>query len=266
MCSPLPTYFISHGGGPWPDVPDMRANHRLLESSLTDIVGQVGVKPTAVLMISAHWEEPDFTVMANPTPGMVYDFYGFPENTYKVRYPAPGLPSLATRVLTLLQAAGISASLNTERGYDHGAYVPMQIIYPEADVPMVQLSIRSSYDPAAHIAAGRALASLRSEGVLIIGSGLSYHNLRKFGVAGALASREFDDWLYNTMLQEDPQTRTQRIQEWARAPSARLSHPQEDHLVPLFVALGAAEHEPATCYYRQHDFFGGVSVSSYKLG
>ena len=139
---------------------------------------ELRIKPKAILAISGHWETTDFAVQSNPQPPMVYDYSGFPEHTYHISYPAPGSPNLAQRVHGLLSAAGFPITLDDKRGYDHGVFAPFFVMYPEADVPIVQLSIRASYDPATHIAVGRALAPLRAEGVLIDGSGLSYHNMR----------------------------------------------------------------------------------------
>lgn len=262
----LPTYFISHGGGPWPwlDGP-FRRQFDGLEQSLKDIVSELGSKPAAVLMVSGHWEEPQFTVQSSAAPGMVYDYGGFPPHTYQIRYPAPGAPALAERVRTLLEVAGIPAALDPARGFDHGTFAPLQAMYPAADVPVVQLSLIHGYDPEAHLAAGRALAPLRSEGVLIVGSGLSFHNLRMmFGGGGADPSEAFDTWLAQTMAAA-PEVRSAGLVRWDQAPSARVAHPQEDHLLPLMVAVGAAEQEPAFRVYHER-FMGGVAVSSYRFG
>ena len=262
----LPTYFISHGGGPWPwmDGPFRRQFDRL-EASLKDIVREVGGKPRAVLVVTGHWEEDRFTVQSSATPGMIYDYGGFPEHTYHIEYKAPGAPDVARRVKELLQAAGIEAAEDPQRGFDHGTFTPLYSMYPEADVPVVQLSIRRGYDPEAHLAAGRALAPLREEGVLIVGSGLSYHNLRAFGAAARGPSEAFDAWLGET-LSEEPARRSQQLREWSKAPAARIAHPQEDHFIPLLVALGAAEDEAAERVYHERDFMGGVTASSYRFG
>jgi aromatic ring-opening dioxygenase catalytic subunit (LigB family) len=262
----LPTYFISHGGGPWPSVPDMRRVHQGLEQSLQDIPRQLGVTPKAVLMISAHWEDTGFSVSSGAQPGMIYDYGGFPANTYSVRYPAPGSPELAQRVLGLLQDAGLPTRLDAARGYDHGTFVPLAVMYPEAQVPVVQVSVQHGYAPAIHLALGRALAPLRDEGVLIIGSGLSYHNMRAMGPAGKGASAVFDAWLQDAVVQASPTERQAQLANWSAAPGARQSHPQEDHLIPLMVAAGAAEHEAASCVYHESNFFGGLTVSSFQFG
>ncbi|RZI85960.1 MAG: dioxygenase [Rubrivivax sp.] len=264
----LPTYFISHGGGPWPSMKDqLKGAYDQLEASLQAVPGQLGTNapPRAVLVISGHWEEDEFTVMASPQPPMVYDYSGFPAHTYGIQYPAPGSPSLARQVQGLIEGAGLKAKLDEHRGFDHGTFVPMMVIYPDAQVPVVQVSILRNQDPQAHLALGRALAPLRQEGVLIIGSGLSYHNLRAFGPAGHSASTAFDAWLQAT-LAAAPAERTQRLLDWASAPGARQAHPREDHLVPLMVAVGAAEQEPSHCVYHEDAFFGGIAVSSFMFG
>jgi aromatic ring-opening dioxygenase catalytic subunit (LigB family) len=262
----LPSYFLSHGGGPWPYMKDeYGARHAVLGASLRDLPRQIGPQPSAVLVVTAHWEGPDFLVSANPQPGMIYDYSGFPAHTYEVRYQAPGAPKLADRVKALLDGAGQKASLDHQRGFDHGTFTVMTSIYPDASVPVVQLSLKQGYDPLTHVAVGRALAPLRSEGVLIIGSGLSYHNLRQFGQAGRAASHQFDAWLQSTM-QLPPAERIAQVLAWDQAPAARLAHPREDHLLPLMVALGAAENELATCIYHEDDFFGALAVSSFRFG
>jgi aromatic ring-opening dioxygenase catalytic subunit (LigB family) len=260
----LPAFYISHGGGPWPWVEGkMRETHRKLEAALQRLPHIVRTTPKAVLMISAHWEEPNFTVMSNPNPPMLYDYNNFPANTYQVQYPAPGAPQLAEHVQGLLQQAGIPARLDPARGFDHGAFVPMFVVYPDADVPIVQLSLKRGLDPQDHLAAGRALAPLRNEGILIVGSGSSYHNLRMMGPEAKEPSAAFDAWLQQSLEGTDFDNRTAALTSWESAPSARLSHPREEHLLPLMVAVGAAEHDVATRFYHENTFFGSGSVSSF---
>lgn len=263
----LPTYFISHGGGPWPWMADqMQGTYGPLAAALQAMPGQLGVTPKAVLVISGHWEASEFTLMSSAKPLMIYDYYGFPAHTYQIQYPAPGDPALAERVRQLIEGAGITARLDPQRGFDHGTFTPLAVIYPNADVPVLQLSMRLGYDPQQHIALGRALAPLRDEGVLILGSGLSYHNLRQFGPGARAPSAAFDQWLQQTLVTASPQERVQRLIDWETAPAARAAHPQEDHLLPLMVAVGAAGDEPGRCVYHQDDFFGGITVSSFRFG
>ncbi|WP_296510546.1 class III extradiol ring-cleavage dioxygenase [Rhodoferax sp.] len=265
MTTRMPTYFISHGGGPWPWMDDMRSMLATLEQSLADMPAQIGRTPKAILMVTAHWEERAFTLGSNPAPGMVYDYGGFPAHTYSVVYPAPGAPELAARVQGLLEAAGLPVALDAQRGYDHGTFVPLAVMYPEARVPVLQMSLRAGLDPAEHIALGRALAPLRDEEVLIVGSGLSYHNLRNFGRQAQQPSQAFDGWLQSAM-QAAPDARAQALVQWESAPSARLCHPREEHLLPLMVAVGAGYDDAATCVYHDAHVFGGVTASSFCFG
>ena len=261
-----PVFFIPHGGGPcffmdWnpPDAWDS------LRAFLEGMIPSLEERPKAILVVTAHWETDRPRITAQAAPDLVYDYYGFPEHTYELTWPAPGDPQLAGRIRDLLEAAGIGADMETERGFDHGVFIPMKVALPEADIPTVALSIRKDYDPAFHLELGRALAPLRDEGVLIIGSGLSYHNLgilmgRSSAPAGDVA---FDDWLSETAL-ADPDTRAARLLEWENAPDARRAHPQEDHLVPMFVATGAAYGDAAEKVYEDHVM--NVVTSAFRFG
>jgi aromatic ring-opening dioxygenase catalytic subunit (LigB family) len=262
----LPTYFISHGGGPWPWLPEMHDAMAPLAASLRRITAEIGGLPRAVLSISGHWESERFAVMAAAQPGMVYDYHGFPEHTYRVRYPAPGAPALAQRIEALLRGAGIDAAQDGTRGYDHGTFAPLAVMFPQADVPVLQLSLKHGYDVAEHLSVGRALAPLRDEGVLILGSGLSFHNLRLRGAAAQAPSRAFDTWLRETLEGSAPRERRARLLQWEQAPAARTAHPREDHLLPLMVAMGAAEDEAATTVHHEADAWPGWTVSSWRFG
>jgi aromatic ring-opening dioxygenase catalytic subunit (LigB family) len=264
----LPTYFISHGGGPWPWMSGpFGAGYEKLAVSLQETPRQLGATPKAILMVSAHWEEADFTVMTSPAPGMFYDYYGFPPETYTIRYPAPGSLPLAARVRELAAAAGIAVGEDAERGYDHGSFVPLAVMYPEADMPVAQLSLKAGLDPDTHLAMGRALAPLRDEGYLILCSGQSYHNLRDFrSPSSGPPSHAFDAWLCKAVLESAPGQRNELLRHWEEAPAARHCHPREEHLIPLMVAVGAAEQEDATCVYHEDDFRGQVAVSSFRFG
>ena len=263
----LPTYFISHGGGPWPWMrAQTGATYDRLAASLADLPRRIGAAPRAVLMVSAHWEADAFTVQGHARPPMLYDYGGFPAHTYAVRYDAPGDPVLARRVQALIAGAGLPAAFDAARGFDHGTFSPMAAIYPAADVPVVQLSLRRGLDAAEHLALGRALAPLRREDVLIVGSGLSYHNLRNFGPSARDASHAFDDWLDQAVVRTPPARRDAALVAWEAAPAARLAHPREEHLIPLMVAAGAAEGEAAERIYHEDDFMGGIAVSSFRFG
>lgn len=263
----MPTYFISHGGGPWPYMPQARQSNAALAASLQNIPEQIGRRPAAIVMISAHWEtEGVFKVMAQPSPAMLYDYYGFPESTYHIQYSAPGSPAVAQEVSRLLQRAQLPIEFEHERGFDHGAFVPAVLMYPSADVPMIQLSIQANYDPGLHLALGRALAPLRDQEILIIGSGLSYHNLRQMDGAGKAPSAEFDAWLQTTLMHDPIEQRAKQLENWTNAPAARQAHPREDHLIPLMAAVGAAETEIATCIYHETTAFGAITASSFRFG
>ena len=263
----LPTYFVSHGGGPWPWMKEqVGAAYDRLEASLVAMRQENRDAVRAVLVVTSHWEAPHFMLSSGSAPGMIYDYGGFPPHTYQNRYPAPGDPALAGQVARLLAGAGIDAELDPERGFDHGTFSMLYPVYPEANVPVVQMSLRRDLDPAAHIAAGRALRPLRDEGVLIVGSGLSFHNLRQFGPAGRAASHAFDAWLRHAVVDLPPREREQALLRWSEAPQARAAHPREEHLIPLMVALGAAEDEAAACVYHEDAFFGSLAVSSFRFG
>lgn len=268
IATSLPTYFLSHGGGPWPWLNGpFRRGFDVLEASLKEMRRELGEAPRAVLMVSGHWTERRFTLSSGEHPGMVYDYSGFSPETYRIRYAAPGLPVLAETAADLLRSTGLEAGTNATRGYDHGTFSLMKVLYPEETMPLVQMSLRADMDPAAHLAAGRALAPLRDEGVLIVGSGLSYHNLVELrGTQGHEPSRRFDAWLQETLIAASPSDREARMIDWARAPAARAAHPHEDHLVPLLVAVGAAGSSPAALTYHQKDFAGGISASSFRFG
>lgn len=266
MSASFPTYFLSHGGGPWPFMQDdYGAAYARLGAALAAIPASLPGEPKAVLVVSGHWEEPELAVMAHSAPPMVYDYYGFPPHTYEVSYPAPGEPELARRVQALLDGAGFGVRLDPVRGYDHGTFVPLAVMYPQADIPVIQLSLLSSLDPETHLRVGAALAPLRDDGVLIVGSGMTYHNLRLMGPEGAAPSQLFDAWLDETLTAPADERRRQLI-HWQQAPAARIAHPREEHLLPLHVAAGAAGTDPASRIYREDDLLGTLTVSSYRFG
>ncbi|MFT4021379.1 MAG: class III extradiol ring-cleavage dioxygenase [Acinetobacter sp.] len=265
--SKQPVFFISHGGGPWPWMPEVKETvYGVLTDSLTSMLPALPQRPTAILMISAHWEASQFTVQTALQPPMIYDYGNFPPHTYHIQYASAGSAELAQRVVQLLTQANITVEQDPHRGYDHGMFSPMQVINPQADIPVVQLSLKKGLDPQAHIELGRALAPLRDENILIIASGLSYHNLRMFNPQASLPSKQFDDWLYNAVVQHDADERQQFLTHWEDAPAARIAHPREEHLLPLMVAAGAAEHEKGQRFYHETAFVGGLAVSSFVFG
>lgn len=234
----MPVVYVPHGGGPLPLMND--PGHERLAAFLRDLPSHLA-RPTAIVVISAHWETTEVRVTANPAPDMLFDYYNFPPETYTYKYPAPGSPTLAADIVTRLNAQGITASADLERGYDHGTFVPLMLMYPAADIPVVQVSLLHSLDARAHIALGRALAWLREEGVMILGSGMSFHNMRAFfsqDPTVLVKSQEFDNWLTESLMSRD--AADERLSNWEVAPRARFSHPREEHLLPLMVCYGAA--------------------------
>ncbi|MGD9773301.1 DODA-type extradiol aromatic ring-opening family dioxygenase [Diaphorobacter sp.] len=243
--SRMPTLFIPHGAGPcffmdWnpADAWDKTAAY------LRSIAPSLPQRPRAIVLVTAHWLAPQPSMSTAERPGMLFDYHGFPAHTYELTYPAPGAPALAERVGGLLAGAGFAPAYDGERGYDHGTFIPLKVAFPDADIPVLQLSLLRSLDAAEHLRLGQALEPLRSEGVLIIGSGMSYHNMRGYGDPRSTAiGAEFDRWLGETVALPAPE-RNARLAAWdtAAGPSARLSHPPraEEHLLPLHVVAGAA--------------------------
>jgi len=246
-----PSIFIPHGGGPCFFMPDPQGMWSGMAEYLRGLIASLPEKPRAILIISGHWEADGFAFTgAEAHPGLIYDYYGFPPHTYEIAWPAPGAPWLARRGAELLQEAGLPASVDPQRGFDHGVFVPMKVAVPDADIPTVQMSLAKGLDPALHVAAGRALAPLRDEGVLVIGSGMSFHNMRGYGHPQVTEpSRAFDAWL-EAASTAGPEKRGAELAQWETAPFARLCHPREEHLLPLMVAAGASE-EPGRRDYGE---------------
>jgi aromatic ring-opening dioxygenase catalytic subunit (LigB family) len=261
----LPTLFISHGGGPWPWIEERRTDFAGTLAWLQQLPGTLPEKPRAILSVSGHWEEADFTVATAAQPPMVYDYYGFPEHTYRIQYSAPGSPALAQRIRSLLETASIRIAEDPERGFDHGTFVPLAVMYPNAEVPIVSLSLRASLNAADHIRMGAALQPLRDEGVLIVGSGLSYHNLRalRSSASAGPVSEQFEAWLTRAVEDPDSEKRSALLSRWTEAPAARQAHPREEHLIPLMVAAGAAGASRGRLSFQDHVW--GVSMASYQF-
>ena len=242
--------FLSHGGGAMPLLGD--PGHRDMVSCLQSIAQSIA-KPSAILVVSAHWEAAVPTITSAAQPELIYDYYGFPEESYSIQYPCPGLPQLAAKVHNSLQQAGIDSVQDPQRGLDHGVFVPLKIMYPDADIPCVQLSLLDNLNPEQHIKLGQALQSLNgllddalNDSLLVIGSGFSFHNMKAFFTPDTAQTRqmnvEFDDWLRETCASESltETERSQRLIDWTQAPSARYCHPREEHLLPLHVCYGLA--------------------------
>ena len=249
-----PVFFIPHGAGPcffmdWQPA-DTWTN---MAAFLTALPKRLPERPKALLVISAHWQTSDFCMTSGVQPKLIYDYYGFPEHTYRLTYPAKGAPSLAARISDRLSRAGLDNSTHPTRGFDHGVFIPLKVMFPNADIPIVQLSLRHDLDPAAHILAGQALSDLRQEGVLIVASGMSFHNTRGYGDARFThPSVQFDTWLTAAAAQTG-NARESALIDWARAPHALDSHPlgAEEHLLPLMVAVGAAGRDQGQKIYSE---------------
>ena len=261
-----PTFFINHGGGPcfFLEPGPMRGTWHELEAYLRGFMTTLAEQPRAILALSGHWEEDVPTVNAGAHPPLLFDYGGFPDHTYRLTWPAPGAPELAARVCDLLSDAGIANGTEAARGWDHGIFVPLKVMVPGADVPVVQLSLQRGLDPATHLAIGRALKPLRDEGVLILGSGQTYHNMRGFFGGGTVDEKAeaFDAWLRAAMI--DGATRDDALLRWEDAPHARVAQPHEDHLLPLMVAAGAASGEAGTVHFHGHAL--GKPISGFRFG
>lgn len=235
--------YFSHGGGPLPILGD--ESHKAMVDFMLKLPSQLK-KPEAILVISAHWEEGSATLTGALRPPMFYDYYGFPDKAYEITYPAPGSPDRAKRIADLLQKSTIPSRIDPERGFDHGLFIPLKLMYPQADIPALQLSLVRGLNPAAHIILGKALRELMHENILVIGSGFSFHNMSAFSWQGIhapdSANDAFQNWLIETcsgpMLQAE---REERLIRWENATAARYCHPREEHLLPLHICLGMAD-------------------------
>jgi len=222
-------------------------------------------KPASILMVSAHWEMPHYTVGSAELPGMLFDYSGFPPHTYQLSYASSGSPALAARVRSLLEGAGLPNDEDRERAYDHGMFIPLLLMAPQADIPVVQLSVRAGLDAREHEAVGRALAPLRDEGVFIVGSGMSFHNMRGYGDArfGPISDR-FDAWLTETVAIGDATARGAALARWDEHPDGRASHPREEHLIPLMVVAGSARDDAGRRVFT--DRVMETTVSAFQFG
>jgi aromatic ring-opening dioxygenase catalytic subunit (LigB family) len=261
-----PAIFLPHGGGPcffmdwnWGPADTWSATQHFLEG----LAATLPAPPRAMVVVSGHWEEPAFTPSAAAAPELIFDYSGFPEHTYRLTWPAPGEPELARRVAALLSQDGLPAALNANRGFDHGVFVPLKVAFPQARIPVVSLSLAASLSPALHLAAGRALASLREQGVLIVGSGMSFHNLRSYLRPETVErARAFDAWL--TKAVASPATeRDALLTRWRDAPFAAYAHPREEHLIPLLVAAGAGGDAPGRRIFGDEPM--GAAISAYRF-
>ena len=234
--------YFSHGGGPLPILGD--PGHKEMISFMKKLPESLK-KPEAVIVISAHWEEKSPTIIGNRNPSLFYDYYGFPEETYKIKYPVPDNLELAEKINKLFKKNNIQSEIDSERGLDHGVFIPLLMMYPEADMPITQVSLMKGLDPDKHISMGKVLNQLSEEKVLIIGSGFSFHNMRAFDWSGSNESdkknNEFQDWLIDVSTGDySEQEREDKLRDWKNAPNSEYCHPREEHLIPLHVCCGTA--------------------------
>lgn len=263
----MPTWYIPHGGGPCFFMEWSPANTwDSMATFLRGLGATLPARPRAIVCVSAHWLEGDVGVTSGERPELIYDYYGFPPHTYDLRYPAPGEPELATRIVERLRQAGIATHADARRGFDHGVFIPFLLMFPKADIPVLQVSLTHDLDPAAHLALGRTLAPLRDEGVLIVGSGMSFHNMRGYGDPRfGPVSDEFDEWLTHAVRLPGAE-REAALTQWAQAPAARLCHPPraEEHLLPLMVVAGAAVGDAGESIFR--DRVMETTISAFRFG
>ena len=260
MTGTIPAVFVSHGA------PTLAVEQNDTVEFLKRLGGELG-RPEAILCVSAHWNTEAPTVSTAERPETIYDFGGFSEELYRIRYPAPGAPSLAERVRQILGEAGLACSVSPTRGLDHGAWVPLKLIYPDADIPVTQLSVQPLLGTEHHFQMGRALAPLREEGVLILATGSATHNLSRIGRGEVPPdwAREFDEWLFQKISEGD----VKELFNYRKlAPHAAVAHPTDEHLLPLFVAMGAGSGESTTSGRRMHKgwTWGSLSMAAYCFG
>ena len=246
-----PVFYLPHGGGPLPLLGDPQ--HLALTQFLTQL-GSTLPSPAAILVISAHWESPHPALTAVENPALLFDYSGFPAQSYQLSYPAPGAPQLAAQITEKLQQAGFTPELNSRRGLDHGVFVPLLMLRPKADIPVLQLSLLKGLDPATHIALGEAISFLRAQNVLIIGSGMSFHNMQAFFRPDLVSDAQLEAFNHYLTDSLQPQysyaEQAQRLINWQQAPHARLIHPREEHLLPLHVCFGAAKGTTAQVLFN----------------
>lgn len=259
------SYFISHGA---PSLLLQQTPARyFLEGLGRQIEAAHRARPASILCVSAHWETRDPTVGAASHPSTIHDFYGFPPELYAMRYPAPGAPALADHIAALIRDAGLTCHQDPERGLDHGAWSPLFLMWPNADIPVLQLAIQPELGPKHHIALGRALSPLLAENVLILASGGAVHNLSELSRVAANPpvagwAQEFEDWLAAALFEGD----VDRLAQYRRlAPHAARAHPRDEHLLPLFVAFGAAGATCGTERLHQSYDYGTLSLAAFAF-
>ena len=256
----LPTVFVSHGA------PDMELTQPPVAAFLSELAQRIP-RPEAILCISAHWDTEQPVLSGASEPEIIHDFFGFAQELYTMTYPAPGNPELAKEVQRMLSDEGIDAAVDSRRGLDHGTWVPLRLMYPAADIPVIQLSVQSNLPPEHHLKVGRLLQSLRDQDVLILGSGGVTHNLMEFHRHSIDAppldqAAAFDRWLEDCITGgREPEV----LQYAAYGPYARWNHPSQEHFLPLFVPLGASGGEPGVKLHQSFTY-GVLSMAAYGWG
>lgn len=257
-----PAFYVPHGGGPCFFMDDPQGNWTGMAAFLRSLPASLPEPPRAIVCVSGHWETAGLAATSGVAPPLVFDYYGFPPHTYQLKYPAPGDPALAAELAAILSAAGFPAKLDPVRGFDHGVFVPLKVVYPDVQIPVVELSLERSLDAALHVSIGRALRSLRDQGVLLFCAGMSFHNLQAMGDPRALApSMAFDAWLTEA-VEMAGDARAARLAQWHTAPAARIAHPRHEHLLPLMVAAGASEAPGRRIYSEQ---VLDMAISGYRF-
>jgi len=276
----MPAFFLSHGGGPcfFMNEPSVPFKHMGPNSSVADWYRKfhenfMPRKPSSIVIFSAHWEEADIKVTSSDKTKLLFDYYGFPDYTYQLKYPCPGSPALAENIISLLNSNGIKSSAERERGLDHGVFVPLLLMYPEADIPVVQVSLNQNLDPALHIRIGEVLEPLRNDDVLFLGSGFATHNLNEISSAAGLDGpplkwvSDWDQWLGARVAGDNWSFVDMKaaLTNWKKGPNAVRAHPREEHLVPLFVAAGFSHGSFEKPIKVMSEVWGALDFASFQF-
>lgn len=264
-----PAFYIPHGGGPcffmdWSQI-GPKDTWEKMATWLKGIRSTLPESPRALILVSAHWEESEFTLLDHENPSLLFDYSGFPKHTYELTYPARVDRKLVFLIAEKMKSLGIESRRDHSRGFDHGVFIPLKLIFPDAEIPIIQISLKKDLSPEVHLRLGRALETFREQGVLVMGSGMSYHNLRElFSGREIDVSQAFDDWLTSAIEEKDVSIREKKLLDWERAPFARQAHPREEHFIPLFTVLGAAGRDEGRRVFT--DRVMGAVTSAYRFG
>lgn len=260
-----PVCYIPHGGGPCFFMEDPYHLWTNMGDFLHKFPQTLPQLPDTILVISAHWESSPVKIHHHPNPSLLYDYYDFPEHTYHLHYPAPGNPKLAKHIHELLTKHQIQSEFEEKRGWDHSVFIPLKVMFPNADIPVVELSLHKNLNSEYHLNIGQALSPLRDQNILMLGSGMSYHNLPSlFSGQGNPEAHAFDKWLDHTLTQLSPENRNRLLIGWENVPSALSAHPRAEHLLPLMVIAGAAKQDIGTCIFK--DSILHKPISAYQFG